>query len=57
MRGGFGGMTKTEILVRQNVRRSHHSRSDRDQRGNEPSSGCIGSIYCTYRINVQWFGT
>jgi hypothetical protein len=56
MGGGFDGMTKTEMLVRQNIRSSQHSRSVRNQRGNEQGSGCIGSVYCTYRIIVQWLG-
>jgi hypothetical protein len=45
MRGGFDGMTKTEILVRQNVRHSQHFRSHTDQRGDEPVAGCIGLMY------------
>jgi len=57
MRGGFVWMTKTEMLVRQDVWPTQHSLSERDQRGNEPDSGCIGSMYCTYRIIVQWLGT
>jgi hypothetical protein len=51
MRGSFDGMTKTKILVRQNVRHSQRFRSDTDQRGNEPGSGCIGLMY----LHMQFY--
>jgi hypothetical protein len=45
IRGGFDGMTKKKIMLGQSLRLSQICRSDTDQRGNEPSSSFIESVY------------